>query len=471
LVSDLDVAIERAVRGFFADQTPDIAFLGEEEGRSGSDAAGWLWTLDPIDGTSNFAHGIPLCAISLALVRDGRPVLAIIDAPFIGERYHAVEGHGAHLGDTRLNVSDTARLRDAVVAIGDYAVGPQAARRNETSLATTVALTSRVHRIRMLGTIALDLAWVAAGRLDASITLANHPWDTAAGVLLAREAGATVTDMDGTPHTFDSAATIAAAPPLITPLTTLISQASSAPRQQHEERPAPVAPYAALDAVLHQARYLIFDIDGPVCDLTAALPADLPDQLRTTWRATSTDMPPLVADSNDPQEILTAAANLSSDLAAQLDAQLIQMETSAASQALPAGYIHEAIAACRDSGRTPAITGRHTASTIAACLNAHGLADAIQTATGTPAYPHGHLSPWPELLAATTTALAPEPAACALISACPDAIDAARQLGIPSIGYASSPASRQRLTVVGPTCSIVSLADLTLRLRARPLPN
>jgi myo-inositol-1(or 4)-monophosphatase len=209
------VAIERAIRGYLHDTTPDIGFLGEEEGGTTDLGTGWLWTLDPIDGTSNYAHRVPLCAASLALLHDGRPVLGVIDAPFLAERYYAVEGHGAWAGTRRMTASTTASLRDAIVAIGDYATGAQASRKNETRLAATIQLTPRVHRIRMLGTAALDLAWLADGRLDASITLGNDPWDVAAGVIIAREAGAMVVDADGSPHTLHSAATIAASASLV----------------------------------------------------------------------------------------------------------------------------------------------------------------------------------------------------------------------------------------------------------------
>jgi myo-inositol-1(or 4)-monophosphatase len=227
LVSDVDLAIERAIRRRLARASPGIAFLGEEEGRSGDPAAGWVWTLDPIDGTSNFAHGLPLCTTSLALLQDGRPVLAVIDAPFLGHRYHAIEGRGAYtsgpgISGTRLSVASTARLRDAVVAIGDYAVGEDADHKNEAQLAATTRLAARVHRIRMLGTAALDLAWVAEGRLDASITLGNKPWDTSAGVLIAREAGADVVDTVGHRHQLSSAATIAGPPALIRQLLPLL---------------------------------------------------------------------------------------------------------------------------------------------------------------------------------------------------------------------------------------------------------
>jgi myo-inositol-1(or 4)-monophosphatase len=215
LVSDIDVAVEREVRAYLREATPDIEFLGEEEGGDGDPGTGWRWVLDPIDGTSNFARGLPLCAISLALTHDGHSVLGVIDAPFLAVRYHAVEGGGAWNGDRRLAVRTTADLRDAIVAMGDYATGHDAHRQNQAQLAATSRLVPRVQRIRMLGTAALDLAWLAEGRLDASITLTNPPWDMAAGVIIAREAGAMVVDMDGSPHSLRSAATIAGVPRLI----------------------------------------------------------------------------------------------------------------------------------------------------------------------------------------------------------------------------------------------------------------
>jgi myo-inositol-1(or 4)-monophosphatase len=225
LVSDVDVAVERAVRDHLAAATPEVGFLGEEEGGQDDADAGWLWVLDPIDGTSNYAHGIGLCAMSLGLLVDGRPVLGVIDAPFLGERYHAVQGDGAWAGGRRLAVSQVAVLREAVVAIGDYATGPGADRENETRLAATAALAARAHRLRMLGTAAIDLAWVAAGRLDASVTFGNKPWDMAAGVILAREAGAVVTDAAGNPHALASAATVATAPGLLPELIPLLQAA------------------------------------------------------------------------------------------------------------------------------------------------------------------------------------------------------------------------------------------------------
>jgi myo-inositol-1(or 4)-monophosphatase len=469
LVSDVDLAIERAVRGYLHEATPDTGFLGEEEGQSGDLGTGWLWTLDPIDGTSNYAHGLPLCAISLALLHDWRPVLAVIDAPFLGERYHAVEGHGAYAGERPLKASTTTRLRDAVVAIGDYATGDGADRKNELRLAATIQLTPRVHRIRMLGTAAVDLAWVAAGRLDASITLSNKPWDTSAGALIAREAGATVTDAHGNPHDLNSAATIAAAPQLISQLIPLIQAADLTASQDAQIGFA--SPYKELDEILSQARHLIFDFDGPICDLTAAMPRTTAELLREVIRNETADMPVAIAATSDPIEIIASAVAISPSLAARLDEELTSIELTAASTSRPAAYVHEALAACRDSGRTPAIISRNSAQAVSSYLDKHGLADQARNVTALASFPPGHLQTFPHLLEDTIHALGATPDGCALITATEAGIDTAQGIGAHPIGYATTPAASERLTAAGAACVIPSLADLTLRLRARPLPN
>ena len=467
LVSDVDVAIERTIRGYLHDATPDIGFLGEEEGGTTDLGTGWLWTLDPIDGTSNYAHRVPLCAASLALLHDGRPVLGVIDAPFLAERYHAVETHGAWAGTRRMTVSTTASLRDAIVAIGDYATGAQASRKNETRLAATIQLTPRVHRIRMLGTAALDLAWLADGRLDASITLGNDPWDVAAGVIIAREAGATVVDADGSPHTLRSAATIAASAPLIAQLIPLIHAAELPDTDQD----AYTSPYAALDTILSQTRYLIFEFDGPICDLSAAMPPDTAGQLRGFLAAEAGSLPTAIATTTDPAEILAYAAGVNQGAAAHADAELASIELTAASTATAAGYIHEALAACHDSGRRAAIVSRHSEGAVDDFLARHGLDDQILHVTAIGSYPPGHLQTGPHLIEDTIRALDATPTECALITAWTASIDAARKTGTQAIGYATTPGTSQSLTAAGAACIVQSLADLTLRLRARPLPN
>jgi myo-inositol-1(or 4)-monophosphatase len=209
MASEVDYAIEEQVRAFLAEHTPDIGFLGEENGITGA-TNGLMWALDPVDGTVNFIHGSPLCAISLGLITENRPVLGVIDLPFLGTRYSAAEGNGAHANGQPISVTTTTQTGEAVVAIGDYAVGEGSEAKNQDRFALTQRLATNMQRIRMHGSAAIDLAWLAEGRIDAVVMLANKPWDTAAGVIIAREAGAVVTDCDGSPHSIESSATIAA---------------------------------------------------------------------------------------------------------------------------------------------------------------------------------------------------------------------------------------------------------------------
>jgi myo-inositol-1(or 4)-monophosphatase len=225
LVTDIDVAVEREVHAFLDRETPEIGFLGEENGGQAlANTDSYVWTLDPIDGTSNFAHGVPLCAVSLGLVCDGEPIVAAMVAPYLELRYHAVKGEGAFANSKPIKVSQTTDLAKAIVSIGDYAVGENATDKNQKRLRLTALLAERVERVRMFGTAALDLAWVAEGRTDATAILANKPWDTAAGVLIAREAGALVVDRNGNRHNFSSAETIAVAPGLFPALLSVFRQ-------------------------------------------------------------------------------------------------------------------------------------------------------------------------------------------------------------------------------------------------------
>ncbi|WP_320065001.1 inositol monophosphatase family protein [Micromonospora sp. RTGN7] len=225
LVSELDFTIERELRAFLRHATPAIGFLGEEEGSTGS--AELQWVLDPIDGTANFVRGIPLCAVSLGLVHHNDAVLGVIELPFLDSRYAAARGDGASLNGQPIKASTVDDLSEAIVAIGDYAVGPDAAPKNQLRLALTAQLAERAQRVRMTGSAALDLAWLAKGRIDAALTLSNHAWDMAAGVAIAREAGASVVDRDGTSHDALSEMTIAAAPALSDTLLTLLAKADS----------------------------------------------------------------------------------------------------------------------------------------------------------------------------------------------------------------------------------------------------
>ncbi|MFM9812823.1 inositol monophosphatase family protein [Streptomyces scabiei] len=224
MVSAIDLAVEKRVRDFLAKETPELGFLGEEEGSS-LPAKDLTWVLDPVDGTANLVNGIPLCAVSLGLVAGRTSVLGVIDLPFLTQRFTAAQGLGAHSGPTPLAARSTKKLSQAVIAIGDYAVGASAQERNRLRFTITHLLAERALRVRMVGSAAIDLAWVASGKLDASIAMSNHPWDMAAGTAIAREAGALVLDASGNEHDLLSSSTVAVAPELRRPLLQLLADA------------------------------------------------------------------------------------------------------------------------------------------------------------------------------------------------------------------------------------------------------
>jgi len=222
--TDVDLRIEAEIRACLVAATPEIPFLGEEESGQ-QEARGASWVLDPIDGTINFSRDSPLCSISLSLVIDGQPVLGIVDAPLLGERFVARQGKGAYLNGTRIRVSEVPGLREALVGIADFKVGVGSEEENRVHLAALGCLARESLRVRMLGSAALDLAWLAAGRLNATLMLSNLPWDVTAGLLLVREAGGVVFDYDGSPHDAGSRYTLAAVPSLVEPIRRIVLEA------------------------------------------------------------------------------------------------------------------------------------------------------------------------------------------------------------------------------------------------------
>lgn len=213
VTSDVDLTVEKHVRDALHKKLPGVGFLGEEQGASSlvsCDEPHWI--LDPIDGTVNFIHGVPLCAVSLSLVSSDQTLIAVIDLPFLATQYSALCGGGAYVNDQRLCVSSTERLDAALISIDQFTFDEDAQRKNLVRRNLIKHLAPRVQRIRMLGASAIDLAWTAHGRLDACVILGNKRWDTSAGVLIAREAGARVLDLDGSDHSANSSATIACTP-------------------------------------------------------------------------------------------------------------------------------------------------------------------------------------------------------------------------------------------------------------------
>ncbi len=225
--TQVDLQIEETIRKALDEAAPGVAFLGEEEG--GRDAVeGSMWVLDPIDGTVNFANGSPLCAISLALVENGEPTLGIIDLPLLGERYTATRGMGASLNGRRISVLEPAGLHDSIVGFADFAVGPAAKVENPVHRELMERLVPRCLRVRVHGSECLDLAWLAAGRLDVSVMLSSLPWDVTAGVLIAQEAGAEAFDHGGEPWTPHAEFTICCTPGLVDELLPLVQEAVEA---------------------------------------------------------------------------------------------------------------------------------------------------------------------------------------------------------------------------------------------------
>ncbi len=200
-VSQADLRAEATLREELNKARPGYAFLMEESGASGSENWTWRWVVDPLDGTTNFLHGIPHWAISIALQRrlpDGATELSagLVYSPAVDEMFWAERGGGAFLNDRRLRVSARRDLRDALFATGIPFAAVSA--RNRLAFARTLgALMPATAGVRRFGSAALDLAWVAAGRYDGYWELGLKAWDVAAGALIVREAGGTVTNPDG----------------------------------------------------------------------------------------------------------------------------------------------------------------------------------------------------------------------------------------------------------------------------------
>ncbi|MEJ2227057.1 MAG: inositol monophosphatase family protein [Alphaproteobacteria bacterium] len=175
---------------------PGASFHMEERGRveGAENAGGAVWIVDPLDGTTNFLHGIPHFAVSIGLERDGELVAGVVYNPANGEMFSAGRGQGAFLNGARIQVAKRTRLEDCVVVTGI----PHRGRGNhETFLNQLTRVMRAVAGVRRGGSAALDCAWVAAGRYDAFWEGALQPWDLAGGVALIREAGGVATDMEG----------------------------------------------------------------------------------------------------------------------------------------------------------------------------------------------------------------------------------------------------------------------------------
>ncbi|MEL6632522.1 MAG: inositol monophosphatase family protein [Bacteroidota bacterium] len=212
--TDVDVSADNMLRGACSQLIPGSDFINEELGETATDAT-YRWIIDPIDGTVNFMHGIPHFCISLALQKEGETIMGYIYQPVSDEMFHAKIGEGAFLNGNPLSVSTRPELQTAVVSTG-FPYGTPAWKRDFLGMVMHVA--SQIQGLRRMGSAALDLAYVAAGRLDGFFEYKLNAWDVAAGGLIVKEAGGVVSDFSGEDNYIFSGELVASNPKIHTAL-------------------------------------------------------------------------------------------------------------------------------------------------------------------------------------------------------------------------------------------------------------
>lgn len=205
-VSAADRKAEEIVHAELSKARPGYSFLMEERGEIEGDDGQHRWLVDPLDGTTNFLHGIPLFSVSIALERQGQIVAGVIYNPAMDELYTAERGGGAFMNDRRLRVAARRKLSDSVVSTGIPHLGRG---HHGKALVDLRNVMGEVSGIRRLGSAALDLAWVASGRADGFWENWLAPWDIAAGILMVREAGGFVSDRTGGQAMFEDGTIVA----------------------------------------------------------------------------------------------------------------------------------------------------------------------------------------------------------------------------------------------------------------------
>ena len=223
-VSVADRRAERVLRAELSKARPGFGFLMEEGGATPGSDPHHRWVVDPLDGTSNFLHGLPHFAISIALERDGEIIAGVVLDPIKNELFWAEKGFGAFLNDRRLRVSGRSRLEQALLATGTPFLGHGD---RGSFLAQIEAVMAATAGVRRYGAASLDLAYVAAGRYEGCWEDHLSPWDIAAGILLVREAGGYVTEIDGGPNMMSSGSTLATNDKLHATIGNLLRSASN----------------------------------------------------------------------------------------------------------------------------------------------------------------------------------------------------------------------------------------------------
>ena len=207
LVTAADLASERAIQEILAAEYPDHSILSEETSAAAR-SDGWLWVVDPLDGTHNYARGVPIFCINIALCYGGEPLLALTYEPVRREEFRALKGVGAFVKGERMRASARETLRESVVGV-DLGYDDRRAAR---LLSLVHELWPGMQSVRIMGSAALGLAYAACGRFDLFVHHMLYPWDVAAGILLVREAGGAISDRDGGPVSIRSEGVVAGAP-------------------------------------------------------------------------------------------------------------------------------------------------------------------------------------------------------------------------------------------------------------------
>ena len=234
LVTEVDLECERMCRAVLAERFPDHDILAEELGARSSTArpSRWRWVFDPLDGTTNYAHGLPIFCSSLGLEIDGRTDVGAVYDPTRRELFTAKRGGGAYLNGNRLTVSDTQPLIDSLLVTGF----PADVHRHAGDLVGVFgAFLGRAQAVRRLGSAALDLCYVAAGRFEGFWEQHLKPWDVCAGALIVEEAGGRITGTDGSPFTIAAADLIASNGRIHDAMLTVIRECRAARAQARTE--------------------------------------------------------------------------------------------------------------------------------------------------------------------------------------------------------------------------------------------
>ena len=195
-VTEVDLYVQNIISTRLLKEFPHIQFMGEEQDNSNPDPEKPLWILDPVDGTSNLIHDMKMSVISLALVEQGKAVAGVIYQPYNRELFSAAKGMGAFLNGEPISVSKPETLSASIIALG---TSPYHHELGEQTFDAAKRVFMASMDIRRSGAAAMDLAYIAAGRLDGMFELLLQPWDVAAGQILVEEAGGKVTTLQGTP--------------------------------------------------------------------------------------------------------------------------------------------------------------------------------------------------------------------------------------------------------------------------------